>query len=169
MSHFLNESVRHRVKRSIRKQKLTKYPNSRFDTSDIAQEVSLQLWKEIEENNLTDLFLSDAYLDTITRGHVSKLRRFHMAAKRSMGKESSESSNHASQTPSPSAIVSNRDEVENVLLALCKLNEQEKTIIKRRFFEGAEFGEIAEELSETAQRIRRKYVKIIQKIKLLMS
>ena len=169
MSQFLSESIRNRVKRSIRKQKLTKYPNSRFDSSDIAQEVSLQIWKEIEENDLVDLFLSDAYLDTMTRGHVSKLQRFHLAAKRSMDKESSENASCASQAPSPSAIVSNRDEVEKVLHALCKLDDLEKKIIRRRFFEGAEFQEIANELDETPQRVRRKYVKIIHKIKLLMS
>lgn len=169
MSRVLNESVRFRVKRSIRKQNLTRNPNPRFDTSDVAQEVSLQLWREIEANNLKDLFVSDAYLDTVTRGHVAKLRRFHLAAKRSMEKEAGAQDGFPSATRTPSTIVGRLDEVERAFRAIQKLSDSEKLIVKRRLFEESEFRAIADELGVSEQKTRRLYISAIAKIKKFLS
>ena len=117
--------------------------NPRFDTSDIAQESVIQLWRSIREKGASDEQLNEGYLRSVGVGHAKQLMRHNLAACRSMQVEES------GDAVEP-ASASEADPLELIQDRAPEL----QLVIYRRLFDQAPFARIAEESNTTVDVIR---------------
>lgn len=163
MNNVLNESVRNRVRNSVRKHK--GHPNPRFDTSDIVQDVMIQLWRDIKRNGLDEFLVKDIELNRISHGHTTKQYRMHLALKRSFGREREFADEVSMPIADPAEIVQENEDKAAILDQFEKLDRVQKFILYQRFFNDASFAEIGVQLNRDHQWVRRQYIRSIKDIK----
>ena len=142
---FVRNSLRGRTDRRFR---------ARFDTSDVAQEASIQAWLYCStENDAPDT----AWLRLVARRQSANLHEFHAAKRRSVLTES------APQNPVQEAgcdigqSVLVNEQIELLLAAMTQLPAVARRILHLRFVEQGSFKEIARTINQPEHRVRRQY------------
>ena len=130
--------------------------NPRFDTSDIAQESVIQLWRSIREKGASDEQLNEGYLRSVGVGHAKQLMRHNLAACRSMQvEESGDAVEPASASEAdPLELIQDRERIVMLVQTIAKIAPELQLVIYRRLFDQAPFARIAEESNTTVDVIR---------------
>ena len=112
---------------------------SRFDYSDVVQEGMLQLFTSNNQDNCDDT----AWLSKIGTGHFCKLHRHNLALKRSVNVEEACVPNRLHSERGPCIEQASIE----LLACLGEIDNESRHAIVRRYYDGASYKKIAEELN----------------------
>ena len=129
---------------------------ARYDTSDILQEASLQVWLELRKGARESTEYSEPLLKTIAHGHGAKLAQHNRAACRSV-----ERSETLSSEPPESANAVETSAIQNesalvIAKALMTLPADDRNLVNRRFFKDQSYSQIAGDLGLSEHNVRRR-------------
>lgn len=127
--------------RTLAKNRVSSALHARFDSSDVAQESFIQIWKQISESEMAKL--DAAWLRCVVRGHAAKQVRFHGAAKRNVGQEKVDVKIPPTKTKGPVEEVIRQEEQLLLIHAFAKLEEKQKELLVMHFFKGKTYAAIA--------------------------
>jgi RNA polymerase sigma factor (sigma-70 family) len=139
--------------------------NPRFDTSDVVQESLIQVWSKVLGDAGSVDSISDAWLRKISQGHLSKQRRYHNAAKRSVAREDREYAGDPEAQQSSLTQSELNEWVDNLKKYLGRLDGVQRLIVVRRVFQQLPFQQIADELQTTRYFVRANYKNAIKQLK----
>ena len=162
MMNEVLRAVRHRLGFKIQQNRRSVF-SPRFDTSDIKQEALIQIWQELEARGLDDVPISSAWLNAIGNGHHTTQKRHHLAAKRSV--ECEQAITEQEHNDDPAMLAENLEDVRRLKLALNLLQDDEKNILRLRFFEQQSFPRIAAQMKLREHEVRRSFGKILQRLR----
>ena len=131
---------------------------SRFGTSDVIQECGIQIWKKICEQSDSPRDFNFTFIRKIAIGHLCRLHRHNLAAKRSIKQEASQeeqSQIHAEIFVDASSC--KHQQAMAMLDGLQHLTATQKEIIIRRFFEEETFESITSAMNLTMHFVRKQY------------
>jgi RNA polymerase sigma-70 factor (ECF subfamily) len=163
----LYEKYRERLNVIIRSRMGAKI-KAKVDSEDLVQSVMLESFKDIErfEYKTEGAFLH--WLGAIATNKIREKSDYFGAKKRDVGKEvpQEEGLEHTSKDPSPSLVVSQKEDYSALYEALDKLGEKERELVIMNKIEGLSYVEIAEINNTLAdsvgKSIRRALIKISQ-------
>ena len=140
----------------------------RFRTSDIMQECAVQLIKEKSkrQNTSNDLPSNRGWLKTIAVSVVCKMRRFHLAKKRDVRRESQPSENCIEESHTPSEIAVFREMSAQLFLAIANLEKSQRRIVHDHYHRGLSLAKIAEQLELDPQYVRRQHKSALEKLRM---
>lgn len=136
----------------------------RFDTSDVVQESLIQIWLNLDEADLRRLIECKSWLRKIALGHRAKLKRRHLAKKRSVYMESLLDNSFLNE-PAPTSAEAKLDFDERVGMVMHEmenLEELDQQIVIRYIFENESFLKIAFDIERDSQFVRRRYKRAIR-------
>ena len=134
----------------------------RFDSSDIAQEAFIQVWKN-KENSLDDL--NFGWLIKVVRGNACKMNRYHTAQKRDVRSEAGECRTQEREGNSPSEIAIHREQSQRVRLVFEKLPNEQQDILRLRYFNGMTYASISKTVDKPIYAVRRICIGAIEAIR----
>ncbi len=138
--------------------------SGRYDTSDVKQEILIQIWQEAELVGIENVPLTNAWLRSVCHGHQCKFKKHHAARKRSVTQEQQPAANICHQD-NPASQAENREEVSRALLAVSTLNDKQRAILRFRIFEQMSFVEISNRIDLPEQAVRRQYYQLLKQLK----
>ncbi len=135
----------------------------RFDTSDVVQESLIQIWLNLGEDEIKRLINCKSWLRKIALGHRSKLKRKHLAKKRSVYMERLiDSDVHLEDRNKSTNQLQVREHIELVMVEIELLNSIDRRIVTQYIFENESFIAIAVDLKKDSQFVRRRYKRAIK-------
>lgn len=145
---------------------------SRFRTSDISQEVAVQLIKrggklphdEFGSGNAAN----QAWLLGVAKNVACKMRRSNLAAKRSVKSESTTTVAERTHSDTPAANAMHREISVKLVLAISKLDEDARKIIDYHYCRGFSLAETARTLGMCPNRIHRAHKKALEQLRKLL-
>jgi RNA polymerase sigma factor (sigma-70 family) len=141
---------------------------ARADTSDVAQEGILQAWQDLGDFRGDSPEQLEAWMRRIGAGHASKIRRHHLARKRSVEDEEVVESPIVEQTISPAAIAELKETNAILAGAIEELNDRMQTVILMSFFEREPLTRIAERLGCSVSSARDVFGAAIQQLHVIL-
>lgn len=119
---------------------------SRADTSDVVQEGLLQAWQHLDGFRGDSAEQVQAWMRRIGTGQAAKIRRYHLAEKRSVRAEQSMPQSSIPSATSPPELAEYSETQAILLNAIDDLDDRSRTVVLLRVFEGESFPQIAERL-----------------------
>lgn len=142
---------------------------ARIDTSDVVQESLIQVWRDWDRMKEKSYGEIQAWMFQIARGHLSKLRRHHLAHKRDIKRtERAEEDSADPLELDPSNAVLRAEKRLQVMIALQRLPEDLAEIVKLRLFAMCSFREIGERLQIDRAEARYRFLRAIRRLKRLL-
>ena len=128
---------------------------SRYDTSDVLQEATLQLWLELRAGRREVDEYSAPLLKTIAGGHDAKLAQHNQAQCRSVTRQEQLAVVPPSPQRAPEHEVIDRESTARLVHALTTLDEFDREILDRRFVKEQSFKSIAAGMGIPEHTVRR--------------
>jgi RNA polymerase sigma factor (sigma-70 family) len=116
---------------------------ARADTSDVAQESVLQTWQDLKKFRGASTRQFAAWSRRIGRGHAAKIRRHHLAERRSVELDVADQPSPVDVGNDPSMLAERQETLLLLAESLERLPELERAVVLMRIFENQTFGEIA--------------------------
>ncbi len=143
---------------------------SRFGTSDISQELAVQLieYNRVDKHNRTSdepATSSLAWLSKVGKNVASKLRRYNSAAKRSVDVESEFDNQLHSSGQTPIDIAAFRELSTELIIAISSLDSVSRLIIDGHYNKGMSLNAIAEDLELSPRSVQRKHLQAIAELR----
>ncbi len=163
MDYVLSE-IRKQLTKIVRCEKNHQH-SPRFDTSDVVQDSLIQVSNEIDNKAPTQV--PRAWLQRIAIGHLAKHLRYHHAQKRSANREcrKSEIVECQSAGADPLDAIEQHENIERMITAIGKLDATARQIVLMRYFEGASYESIAQQLGLTVHRVRTDLINSLKSIR----
>lgn len=127
---------------------------ARFDTSDIAQEVALRAWLNLESKAEGP---SHGWLRVVAKRYSAKLHTFHSAQRRSVHVEESSQGDVRGSEHSAEQRAMTREQVECMFAAMVRLPSTTRKILHLHFAENQSLSSISRELDLPEHRVRRQF------------
>lgn len=127
---------------------------ARFDTSDIAQESCIQMFRDYPECAGQDK-LPESLLKQVAFGHLAKQHRHIHSKKRSVAREQSFSQDVATDKNLPGDQAEANELTTRLIKSIQQLEPDQQRVIRLRSFEELSFVEIASRMNTTVRVVRR--------------
>lgn len=162
-----SETRRERIRKAIGRRTMS---NARFDTSDIIQEVELQMWRD-GLDHLEDKFsdVDQPLVSAIAKGHHAKMIRRHTAQKRNVNLDRPVEQDVAAGNHDPGEVMDSKEQTNLVLQSLNQLEGISYRILYRHFCLGISYNKIAEEEGLSRQQLRTKKNQALEELKALVN
>ncbi|MCG8648487.1 MAG: sigma-70 family RNA polymerase sigma factor [Pirellulales bacterium] len=158
---------RERLRRTSRNL-LGRRVSARADTSDVAQEGMVQVWKDLGKlRGSTDREVN-AWIKRIGSGHAAKIRRHHMAVRRSAKVESQRRHDPPASQHNPLEMMERRETLAVLADAIEELEPRRQTVVVMRIFEDATFSQIAGRLDCSVSSARVLFAQAIEQLRVAM-
>ncbi len=167
MEAFL-EHWRQRIRQTARNL-LGRRVASRADTSDVAQEGIVQAWQQLVRFRGESIEQLDAWTRRIGAGHAAKIRRYHLAERRSAAAEQPLPENPHGVSKDPADSAEQSETLALVAEALDTLNAQMKSVVLLRVFENATFQEIAVQMELPKSTVQSIFGRAIKELHAVLS
>ena len=135
---------------------------ARFDTSDVAQEVALSAWLNLQETAEPP---NESWLRVVTERYAAKLHTFHSAQRRSVHVEqTSQSEASCAHQRAPEEVIT-REQVEYLFAAMVRLPHADRRMLHLRFVENHSLKAIARQLNQPEHRVRRQFHQVLNQLR----
>jgi len=138
---------------------------ARADTSDVVQESLVQVWTDWSRVRGRSPIEIRAWLYRIAQGHLSKLRRHHAAAKRSLVRQADESGEAFEPTIFDHDSARTAERRLLLSIALESLPADLNEVIRLRLFCDLSFREIGERLGCESAEARARFLRALRRIR----
>ena len=140
----------------------------RADSSDVVQETLLRIHNRVPQFAGVSRAQWACWVKRVLSNEAKRLRRHHLAKRRSMANESYRQGNIEVEQRTPSVDWLERSERSfELLAALDRLPEPYKTVVKQRVFSKLPFAEIGEQINRDAAATRVLWCRGIKKLQQL--
>lgn len=126
----------------------------RFDSSDIAQEAFIQIWKQLLSGATGDFNFQ--WLKKVVRGNATNMNRFHTAQKRSTHREESSLEPNSRKELTPEQVAILKEEINQVARAFEGLPMELQDPARMYFYLEMNYTEIGKATGESAYMAKRK-------------
>lgn len=137
--------------------------HARFSTQDLVQEVAIQVSQQHAEWDK----VGGQYLQAVVKGHAAKAHRFHNQELRKVSRDRPLTDTCADQL-SPQAILEKRELELRLAEVLPLLEEVQQRVVTLRFFEKANFQQIADVLGITDRQASLVMQRALKELKRLL-
>lgn len=129
----------------------------RADSSDVTQEGMLQIWQQVKDSPQAAGDQAEAWFRRVGAGHASKIRRHHLAKKRTALAEEPRYADPIDGNTNPSMQAERQETLVVLLQALRDLDDCLQTVVLMRVFEDQTFAKIAQQLEISESTARAKF------------
>lgn len=141
-------------------------PTTRFGISDVIQESAIQVWRHVDQNNLSESKIDTRWLRSVAVGHYCKSLRFHLAAKRNMNTEARlGAASCFSNNDDPAMEHEQRDRAIHLMACIETLEPLKRQIVFARFFQELTLPQIATETGLTIHGTRKRLQEAISNLR----
>lgn len=164
------ETRRERLRKALRfrKAKLNQLPM--FDTSDVIQDASIQLWTEgIDSFDCEYSSVDQALIATIANGHLAKHYRRYSTQKRNASRNQSIEDDVESGEPDPIDEMVRAEDMSRLIAAINQLEGESYVAIHRHCILGLTLKQMAEEESLSIAKIRTRISRAKRELRKLLS